>query len=170
MESVGDKYSLLIRENFLDQENGARASFSLIAKSASTAILRLLLDSRDWRHTIVGAFCAMIQRDHSFCNRLGELLHQGQPLIKRPVCLVLVVLNGHRAAEAISRLFALPYQEDFFYEYAGAFEALKILGVESPETSYHSLMTKLAAEPFYDDVAFAGSRIRFRAGVAYWQS
>jgi hypothetical protein len=105
-DAVGEKYLLLHRENYIEEDDVQRL-LAPLARRASKKEINRLLNAPDWRMKLVGVYLVVSQGDSTFARALAEMLSTpGGRQVRRPICIALAVL---RDSSAVAGLAAFLY-------------------------------------------------------------
>lgn len=169
MRTVGGRYLILHRENYLEEGGEIRDFVRELSRSIGDGGIQALLDDVGWRAPIVGVHCVIAARRRPFFEAMGNRLVVGRiGFLRQPICLALTFLGGGGAADSVAAFLDQPYDEEAFYEYAAALEAIERLRPASYGANSDKVLSRLSVESYYDAEAFQESRERFAAALKYW--
>jgi hypothetical protein len=197
MAQIGDRYLLLIRENYLDDPEGlalrdemARSLRDLIRTGRLSCVYDLAF-SPDWREAVVGLHYAILLDSHTFgisrqirdemrvlTRQVGDKYENdfrdstsfAQPLIARPAFLLFALQN--RRKFILDFLAAAQHPGDAAEIYAAALVSEELTRGESTDhkasESREHVIALFQSDSYYDADEFANSEQRFRQSLRFW--
>ncbi len=168
---IKDDYLKLHRENYLQSEqNFKKSKLQDWLDQLSESDVEQLLCAGDWRPKLVGIHCVLFTRNKTTTEHLKAILvSENYPVLKRPVCLALTLLNDKASIQLLVDFLKQPIDPDLLDAYAAALAGIKTLGNPNWERHRREIIRQFRGQEFFEEQMLRDLEAQFDRALDFWK-